>query len=567
MVAESPRRGCCDGCFIELRQTFGTKFLWFVFAGLHLVKGMVTGITLVAWPYILKKYNVSASRAQTYLGVRSLPWALKPAIGLFSDTCPIWGYTRFPYLMMASCLGVTSLMLLAILRKSLQVHTVVWLLFLVSLYKATVDLLAEAIYTSKLRSTPSLTPYMVAFVWGGITVMGAVGMGLGGILLFFGCSPWFLYAIAIFPASVVLFATLLNWNGEQRLTERGLQEQRQRVYDQREAVFLAVILVLAALILMGSGMLLDVTSNAIVSLMVAVFVIFFFSVLLNPVIAKVNAFVIFQASLSISLESAAFYFCTDTKEEFENGPHFDPLFYNAVLPLCGSAFALLGIWGFNSTAHLLTYQQLYFAGNLVISVISSLDVMFFLRLNRDWGIPDHAFILGASAIDSLVNEFLWMPSIALVTQLCPKGMEAIMFANLASCHNLGVTMSKNFGALLLNKLGVEPRGNVGEDEEFDNLWIASLVTCLLPLLVLWMVPFFIPNKLSTERVLPASLPSNHGSYFQQWAARDKDSDEDKEKGTVREPLSNVGTSDLSAVPYGSLGQSPQGTAHEGIPPG
>ena len=34
-----------------------------------------------------------------------------------------------------------------------------------------------------------------------------------------------------------------------------------------------------------------------------------------------------------------------------------------------------------------------------------------------------------------------------MSQLCPRGMEATMFALLAGCHNLGATISSNFGAV------------------------------------------------------------------------------------------------------------------------
>lgn len=559
-IAEATRECTSCECVVnalslnKLRDAFGSRFLVFLVCAQHMSKGIVPGVSAVAWPYVMKEYSVPASRVSQYLGIRYLPWAMKPALGLVSDSYPIWGYTRLPYLLGASVVGVTALLLLTTLRTSLEVEMVVWLLFAVALYEATVDLLSEAIYTSKLRSNPGQTPYLVSFIWAGITIMGAVGTGTSGVILYFGGSPWPLYAICLVPASLILAPSVLNWAGEQRLNDREVEEQRDRVLSQKEAVFLALILVLATLVLMASGMLVDVRANAIISLVVALVVMVCFSVMLNPIIAKVNAFALIQTCLTISLESAGFYFCTDTKDEYKDGPHFTPLFYNTVLPLCGSAFSLLGIWCYSCSAHLWSYQKLYIIGNLVIGFISLLDVLFFLRWNKEVGINDHVFVLGSSSVGSLVNEWLWMPSIALLSQLCPKGMEAIMFANLAGCHNLGNTISQNFGALLLHQFGIEPRGDENEGSQFNNLWLAALITSGLPLLPVALVPWFIPNKLSTERILDREdMPSNEGSLLQAWLGKEepKESDIGLQEGSS---AGSVPTGPAASGSYGSIGQ-------------
>ena len=45
---------------------------------------------------------------------------------------------------------------------------------------------------------------------------------------------------------------------------------------------------------------------------------------------------------------------------------------------------------------------------------------------------------------SITHQWMWMPGILLLGQLCPKGSEATMYALLAGCHNLG-----NSGANML----------------------------------------------------------------------------------------------------------------------
>jgi hypothetical protein len=248
-----------------------------------------------------------------------------------------------------------------------------------------------------------------------------------------------------------------------------------------------------------------------------VIVLGFFSVLLNPMIAKVNAFGLIQMSLALSLGGASFYFVMDDDASYPEGPHFTRQFYSMVLPLLGSVFTITGIWMYNRMAGDFTYQRMYIVGNLLYCFCSLFDIVFYLRLNKRWGINDHFFVIGSSAFQTVLGTWLWMPSTVIMSQLCPKGMEATMFALLAGCHNLGGTISSNFGACLLELLAINPTGGKHESSQFKDLWIASLIACMLPAFSILLVPWFIPDKRQTESVLPKEdMPANEGSLLRQW---------------------------------------------------
>merc|ERR1719326_1758242 len=118
--------------------------------------------------------------------------------------------------------------------------------------------------------------------------------------------------------------------------------------------------------------------------------------------------------------------------------------------------------------------------NIVLSLLSVTDVMMFTRLNVRLGLPDHAFVLGASVLTTVVGQWMWMPGVVILSQLCPKGMEATMYALLAGCHNLGNTIASNCGALVLEWVGCQPSGADNESAQFTNLWLASLLATVLP---------------------------------------------------------------------------------------
>merc|ERR1719491_1685897 len=76
--------------------------------------------------------------------------------------------------------------------------------------------------------------------------------------------------------------------------------------------------------------------NAAASLIVALVMLFSFSVVLRPIIAKVNAFSLIQTSMGFSISGASFYFYTDTPEAYPEGPHFSKEFFTSVLGIVGS---------------------------------------------------------------------------------------------------------------------------------------------------------------------------------------------------------------------------------------
>eukprot|EP00959_Pyramimonas_sp_CCMP1952_P431962 9046278-Pyramimonas_sp.AAC.1 len=63
----------------------------------------------------------------------------------------------------------------------------------------------------------------------------------------------------------------------------------------------------------------------------------------------------------------------------------------------------------------------------------------FARVNVWLGIPDKALVLGLSTFEEILEQWQWMPQVVILAKLCPKGMEATMYALLAGCHNLGFT--------------------------------------------------------------------------------------------------------------------------------
>lgn len=267
------------------------------------------------------------------------------------------------------------------------------------------------------------------------------------------------FLVTLVPASIIIVPVLRGYMQERRLSAQEVEDARAAILKQKEACILCVLMLAATLVLSFFGtMLRDVKANAIASMVTAVIVLSAFGLLLRPEIAKVNTFFVLQTSVNFSVGGAAFYFYTDTKEQYPEGPHFSMVFYTTVLGVAGSICSLIGIFTYQKYASEWTFRQLLLVSNVAICVLSVSDVIFFLRLNVAMGIPDHAFILGSNVLGSILSQWQWMPGVVILSQLCPPGLEATMYALLAGCHNLGGAIASSTGAWVLQVLSVQPSG-------------------------------------------------------------------------------------------------------------
>lgn len=508
-------------CLNELATAFGYKLLIMLFASQHLMKGFVPAFVGPATQFLFASYKVEGPRMQIFSGITMLPWAMKPIIGLMSDCLPIRGYNKAPYILIASICGILSMTALARMpHESLRIEQVVTCLFFMQLMLSSCDLLTEAKYAEKMQSNPEKGPDLMTYVWFGLHGAGLMAtLLIGPTLSHFGAKTP--YLIALLPAACILWPLMNNYLEEVPKSEEEVEKARRRIAEQKETCFLCLLMFAGTLSLTFLGIKYEsVAVNCVAALVVALVMLLSFSVVLSPMIAKVNAFFLLQTSLGFSISGASFYFYTDTVEQYRDGPHFSQEFYTSVLGTVGSIFSLVGIWTYQRYMREWKYRSLLLMTNLVLSALSIFDVIMLSRLNVRIGIPDHIFVLGASVFQTVIAQWMWMPGVVILSQLCPKGMEATMYALLAGCHNLGNTIASNCGALVLQWLGCDPSGQPSEDAHFKNLWIGAAASTLLPMVTLLLLPYMIPDARQTDKLLKDDeINATSGSLWNRWCGR------------------------------------------------
>jgi len=500
--------------FLELQEHFGYKLLALLFIVQHNLKGLSSAYFGRAQPYLLKSYHVPGPQMQIVSGIVKLPWALKPIIGLVSDVMPIGGYNKAPYMLVVSVLGALSCILIGVLpQEMLSITTIIVFGFFFNLQVSTCDLLSEAKYAEKMQRSPTKGSSLLTYVWFGMNVAGFVATITSGTLIH-QMGPKVLFVVAAVPAAFAIYPVVMGYMEETKLTPEELAENRARYLQQKEACGLCVLMLISSIAVMVCGLISrDPVINCVVAVAVGMAMLVCFSLVLSPVIAKFNAFSLIQTALSLSTGGASFYFYTDTPEQYPEGPHFSDFFYNSVLGTAGTVFSLIGIFTYQRYMSNWKYRNLLIVTNITLSAFSALDIMMYARLNKKIGVPDHALVFGLSCIETVIAQWQWMPQVVILSYLCPKGMEATMYALLAGCHNMGGLIAGSCGALLLSYLGVKPKGEVGESAQFDNLWVAAALSTVLPLLAILILYWLIPDARQNEKIIDASDDATTGSLW------------------------------------------------------
>mmetsp|Transcript_79070 Transcript_79070/g.124704 ORF Transcript_79070/g.124704 Transcript_79070/m.124704 type:complete len:635 (-) Transcript_79070:30-1934(-) len=519
-----------------LREQYGTNLLLLLFVSQHVLKGIVQQLQATTVMWVFRDYHVSGPRMQVYTSISNSSWAFKPIIGMVSDLLPIKGYHKAPYVIVSSIIGVACTAMIGFsTTETCSVLVIVFCLFGMSLQASTCDLLTEAKYSEHLAVKPAFGPDLLTYVWGGISAGNIIAISMVGTLIQT-LGPRSVFLACLAPASAILYPTLMNYFEEKPVSRAEQDRFRLRLWKQKEVIYLGFLMSGCTILLTLVGAAASHATQFFTALAVLAVLLPTFHMVLRPEIAKVNTFFVLQAALSITISGATFYFYTDKVEQYPEGPHFSAWFFTTVLGLVSSIMSLIGLATYNRYMKGWTYRSLILLSNISVTILSLFDVLMYTRLNVALGIPDVAFVLGSSVSTTVIRQWQWMPGMVVMSQLCPTGMEATMFALLAGCANIGNTIADYIGAYVLEVLHVHPTGAVNEGAQFENMWMASCLTTMLPAITILMIPFFIPDAKQTDKLI-LSNPSSAiaGSPLSQWLSSRENAIPARENGLADTP--------------------------------
>ncbi|EER09738.1 conserved hypothetical protein [Perkinsus marinus ATCC 50983] len=472
--------------------------------------------------------NVSGPDIDRYASVVFMPWAMKPWLGVISDSLPMFGYHKLPYMMILSTLGLAGTILavsLDLVESNAPIGTVG--LFMANLQLMGYDLLAEAVYSRRLAGVPGSGPALVSYVWTGNQLLGLVAVLLVGFIVEHADGVWSLggaqWAIltTIFTSATVIIPAGLNFFEEKRVTKEESRAHRKHLWGKQTTV--AVLSVVVGVTAVVYSIINLVAASNTVAFVTAIsstiFLTGFAFIVVRPVIGKLMLFNAISQITIATVGGPAIYFYTNDATMYPAGPHFSDVFYGSVLGTVGQLCSVLALLAFGKFMKNWKYRTVYFSMTAMLVIMQLGDPIIFSRLNVRIGIPDQVFAIGSKALVESVSMIQFMPGFLILSHLCPKNMEATMFALLASLSNYSQNVTRPIAGFISQSLGVVPRGlpGVDESEQFDNLWIVSLILISLSttsLFFLWLIP----NARMNERIMADGddTSATSGSLFERW---------------------------------------------------
>lgn len=390
-----------------------------------------------------------------------VPWSIKPIYGIISDRVPVSGLRRKPYLILSGILG--SIGYLSLATWVTNFAGVLFAEVIAGLGFALADVIVDGIVAE--RSTSHNTAGKLQSICRAAIMLGAlvVAYSSGVLTESIGARKVFLLT-AMLPLLTSLIALFLKESpGE--IATWSLRETWKK-----------------------------------------------FRGALSPAILWTALFLFLWRATPTSGGAFSYYMIDELK--------FDAEFFGR-LAVVSRFMGIVGVLIFRKWLISLPMKKLLF-GIVIASIVLSLPS---LGLVYKWyevlGVSPKLFAMADTLITAPLTEIAFLPLLVLVARVCPKGVEATMFAVLASIMNIGLALSDIGGAWLVNIFDVHQATALasavagGPDilvpanyAHLDKvLWIAILSSALpLPLL-----PFLPETKAAGE------VPEVSPSGVENWA--------------------------------------------------
>jgi folate/biopterin transporter len=423
----------------------------FAILSVYFVQGIL-GLARLAVSFFLKDdLGLSPAQMGALTGIAAIPWIIKPLFGFLSDGLPLFGYRRRSYLFLSGLLGSLSWLVLATMVNS--VWGVTLSLLVTSLSVAVSDVIADSVVVERAQQeSMSKAGSLQSLTWGTAALGGLITAYFSGLLLEQISTRTIFVITACFPLLVSFSAFLI---GEEKPALPSLNNPLANTKNQLQQL----------------GQTIRQKS------------------ILLPTIF------IFLWQATPSADSAFFYFTT-------NELGFEPEFLGRVR-LVTSLAGLIGIGLYQKFLKTIPFRPMLGWCTVISCLLGFTSLILVTHSNRAIGIDDHWFSLGDSLVLTVIGQVAFMPVLVLSARLCPKGIEATLFALLMSIWNLAGLTSQELGALLTHWLGVT-------ETNFDYLApliIITNLTTLLPLLLLNWLPAGDPQDFSQVDADNRSFPS------------------------------------------------------------
>jgi folate/biopterin transporter len=404
---------------------------------IYFVQGILALSRLAVSFFLKDELLLSPVQMSAIVGISTIPWMTKPLYGFISDSLPLFGYHRKPYIVLSGILGCTAWVCLGTVVHTSTTATI--MILLSSLSVAVSDVIVDSIVVERARSeSEAKIGSLQSLCWGSSAIGGLCTAYLSGLLLEYFTNRTVFLITALFPLMISSVAWLISEKPINK-DDKKSNNTKYQLGQIRQAITQKAIWLPTAFIFVWHA-----TPNA---------------------------------------ESAFFYFTT-------NELQFQPEFLGRVR-LVTSLASLIGVWAFQRYLKTIPFRIMFTWGIFLSTALGMTTLLLVTHTNRLLGIDDHWFSLGDSLIITVIGKVLFMPILVLSTKLCPPGIEATFFALIMSVFNLGGTVSYALGSIMMKWLGIT-------EHQFDSLWLLIIITNCSSLIPIFFINWLPDAKIEID---------------------------------------------------------------------
>jgi folate/biopterin transporter len=414
-----------------------TPEIWIITL-LYFIQGFL-GISKIAINFYYKDvFNLSPFKLTIITCITAIPWIIKPLYGFISDSYPLFGYKRKSYLILSSLLGSVSWFIMAIFVSLInmgQINTGI-ITLICSIYFVTLsfiglcvcDVLIDAIAVSKLLENNNKNSIQTIF-WVSSSIGGIISSYFSGYLL----QNYGISFVFYLSAAIPLITAVISVFIKEPLNYK-IQYLRVNTIQLLEMKIKKILNTLSQKTILYP---------------------LFFLMLLNTM-PKIG--------------TTLFYYEV-------NKLGFQPELFGKI-GLASSISSLLGIVLYNQKLKSTSPCTIIKWTCILGAIIGMLPLILVTHVNRLIGIPDIYFAIVDDIVLSIFSQITMMPILLLASQICPPGVEGMLFATITSANNLSNNIGKLLGAIITIMTGVT-------NNNFANLpWLIVLTNLsgLIPLI-------------------------------------------------------------------------------------
>lgn len=397
---------------------------------IYFVQGILTLSRLAVSFFLKDELLLGPVQMSTIMGICTIPWMIKPLYGFISDSLPLFGYHRKPYIVISGILGCAAWLCLGTFVHTSTIATI--MIVFSSLSVAISDVIVDSIVVERARNeSEAKIGSLQSLCWGSSAIGALCTAYLSGLLLEYFTTRIVFLITALFPLIISSVAWLI--------TEKPINKDHKKSNNTKDQLLKI--------------------RQAITQKTIWLPTLFIFIWHATP-----------------KTESAFFYFTT-------NELHFQPEFLGRIR-LVTSFASLIGVWAFQRYFKNIPFRTMITAGIFLSTALGMTNLLLVTHTNRLLGIDDHWFSLGDSLIITVIGQIVFMPILVLSTKLCPPGIEATFFALIMSVFNVAGTVSYALGSIMMKWLGIT-------EHQFDSLWLLIILTncaSLIPIFFVKLLP-------------------------------------------------------------------------------